>query len=154
VREQKVSIKELPTIVYFMKRRRFVHLLFAWYMRQKSLNIFHLGVADVMSTGWAIIFQFCLFLTRKWLKSNWQLRQCAWFTTVREQCFTSKGIFHVTWLIFYHIWNTMLICIKLCTHIGQIDGEVTDTTDAAVESVHSGEFPLHHNSFCASEIVT
>jgi hypothetical protein len=31
-----------------------------------------------------------------------------------------------------------------------------DTTDAAVESVHSGEFPLHYNvdSFCASEIVT
>jgi hypothetical protein len=28
--------------------------------------------------------------------------------------------------------------------------------DAAVESVHSGEFPLHYNvdSFCASEIVT
>jgi hypothetical protein len=48
----------------------------------------------------------------------------------------------------------MLICIKLCTHIGQIDCE--DTTDAAVESVHSGEFPLHYNvdSFCASEIVT
>jgi hypothetical protein len=31
-----------------------------------------------------------------------------------------------------------------------------DTTDAAVESVHSGEFSLHYdvNSFCASEIVT
>jgi hypothetical protein len=28
------------------------------------------------------------------------------------------------------------------------------TTDAAVESVHSGEFPLHYNvdSFCSSEI--
>jgi hypothetical protein len=50
----------------------------------------------------------------------------------------------------------MLISIKLCTHIGRIDGEVADATDAAVESVHSGEFPLHYNvdSFCVSEIVT
>jgi hypothetical protein len=46
--------------------------------------------------------------------------------------------------------------IKLCTHIGRIDREVADTTGAAVESDHSGEFPLHYNvdSFCASEIVT
>jgi hypothetical protein len=27
---------------------------------------------------------------------------------------------------FDHIWNTMLIYIKLCTHIGQIDGEVAE----------------------------
>jgi hypothetical protein len=27
---------------------------------------------------------------------------------------------------FYHIWNTMLIYIKLCTNIGQIDGEAAE----------------------------
>jgi hypothetical protein len=50
----------------------------------------------------------------------------------------------------------MLISIKLCTHWANRWWSRWDTTDAAVESVHSGEFPLHYNvhSFCASEIVT
>jgi hypothetical protein len=52
----------------------------------------------------------------------------------------------------------MLIYIKLCAHIGQIDGEVAEIPQMlhAAESVHSGEFLLHYNidSFCASEIVT
>jgi hypothetical protein len=67
-----------------------------------------------------------------------------------------KGIFHVTWLILCHIWNTMLISIKLCNHWANRWWSRRDTTDAAVESVHSGEFPLHYNvdSFWASEIVT
>jgi hypothetical protein len=61
---------------------------------------------------------------------------------------------HVT-IKFYHIWNTMLISIKLCAHWANRWWSRWDTTDAAVESVHSGEFPLHYNvdSFCASEIV-
>jgi hypothetical protein len=50
----------------------------------------------------------------------------------------------------------MLISIKLCTHWANRWWSRWDTTDAAVESVRSGQFPLHYNvdSFCASEIVT
>jgi hypothetical protein len=43
----------------------------------------------------------------------------------------------------------MLICIKLCTHIGQIDGEVAEIPRML-------QLSLHYNvdSFGSSEIVT
>jgi hypothetical protein len=46
-------------------------------------------------------------------------------TAVRDNALPGKGP-SMSRNQLYHIWNTMLISIKLCTHIGQIDGEVAE----------------------------
>jgi hypothetical protein len=76
-------------------------------------------------------------------------------TTVREQCFTSKGIWHVTWLILPYLEHNAYLH-RVYSYWANRRWSHWDTTDAAVESVHAGEFPLHYNvdNFCASEIVT
>jgi hypothetical protein len=43
----------------------------------------------------------------------------------------------------YHIWNTMLIYIKLCTHIGRIDVEVAETPQMLPRSQFILENPLY-----------
>jgi hypothetical protein len=81
----------------------------------------------------------------------------SYVTSVWEQWFTVRGIFHVTWLILCHlylpvvhfcinspIWATgkeiFVVPALWCpfhTHVTK--RSCWDTTDAAVESVHSGE---------------
>jgi hypothetical protein len=77
-------------------------------------------------------------------------------TAVREQCFTRKGIFHVTWLILPYLEHNAYFNKIVYSYWANRWWSRWDTTDAAAESVHSGEFPLHYNvdSFCASDIVT
>jgi hypothetical protein len=57
---------------------------------------------------------------------------------------------------FYHIWNTMLISMKLCTHIWRIDGEVADIPRMLQLSqfILGNSLNISVDSFCASEIVT
>jgi hypothetical protein len=76
-------------------------------------------------------------------------------TSVREQCFTRKGIFHVTWLILPYLEHNAYLH-QIVYSYGRIDGEVADIPRMLQLSVISGEFPLHYNvdSFCASEILT
>jgi hypothetical protein len=84
-------------------------------------------------------------------------RQDYYSRLLREQLlYTSNGILHVTRLFLPYLEHNAYLHQIVYSYWANRWWSHWDATDAAVESVHSGEFPLHYNvdSFCSSEIVT
>jgi hypothetical protein len=114
--------------------------------------------------SWPVGLFFCILFGGFWPSCYFYACTiwCTWdvlgsrLTSVREQCFTRKGIFHVTWLILPYLEHNSYLHKIVYSSWANRWWSRWDTTDAAVESDHSGDFPLHNNidSFCASEIVT
>jgi hypothetical protein len=106
-----------------------------------------------------------------WLKMHvfegdlhyWDVWETFWPSRKMQLCLTLRPSFKVMWskmalqtkILPYLEHNAYLHQIVYSYWVNRWWSH-WDTTDAAVQSVHSGEFPLHYNvdSFCASEIAT